>query len=386
MEKVLYNTVYNRKKKLLSNGTALVQIEAYMSRRKKYFSTNIYLRPNQWDKKRRQVKNCPNSVELNKQITDFIAKLESIELCKRSSKSEFSLDLLSDYVHGRTTDSFTKFVEHEIIVAGVSQVTKIGFLTTLNIIKLYKSDILFSEINYGLLVDLERFLYSRGLRANTVDKYFRHIKRFVNIAINKDLMEQNSYPFRKFKTKTEAVNREYLTIEELSSMEELLIEATKLHLTIVRDMFLLSCYTGLRFSDLLLLHRENIISQEGKQWICIRMQKTAEIIRIPVYILFGGLGVDIINRYTRNSDDFLFDKIPNSCANRYLKKIASLAGINKRVTFHMGRHTNATLLLYKGVSITTIQKLLGHKRLQTTQIYSKVMDITMINELSFIIW
>ena len=386
MEKILYNVVYNRKKKLLSNGTALVQVEAYMSRRKKYFSTNIYLRPNQWDKKRRQVRNHPNSVELNNQVAGFIAKLERIELCKRNSKNEFSLNLLSNHVHGRTTDSFTKFVEQEIVTTGVSPATKIGFLTTLNVIKLYKSDISFEEINYRLLVDFERFLYSRGLCANTVDKYFRHIKRFVNIAINKDLMEQNSYPFRKFKTKTEAVNREYLTIEELSSIEELSIETTKLHLTIVRDMFLLSCYTGLRFSDLLLLRRENIISQEGKQWICIRMQKTAEIIRIPVYILFGGLGMDIIDRYTRNSNYFLFDKIPNSCANRYLKKIASLAGINKRVTFHVARHTNATLLLYKGVSITTIQKLLGHKRLQTTQIYSKVMDMTMINELSIIIW
>ena len=357
-----------------------------MSRQKKYFSTNIYLYPNQWNQKHRRVKNHINSIKLNEQIAGFIAELESIELSSRLSKKEFSLNLLSDYVCGRIADSFTKFVEHEIAISTVSHSTKIGHLTTLSVLKLYKPDILFSDINYGLLVDVERFLYSRGLSVNTVDKYFRHIKRFVNIAINKDLMDLNSYPFRKFRTKTKTAERVYLTIEELSSIETVSTELTTSTLVNVRDMFLLGCYTGLRYSDLLSLKKENIVIQEDKQWIYIRMQKTNEVIRIPVYILFNGKGVEIINKYLGNNSEFLFKRIFNSHANRYLKEIASLAGVNKRVTFHASRHTNATLLLYRGVSITTIQKLLGHKRLQTTQIYSKVMDMTMINELSEVSW
>jgi len=78
---------------------------------------------------------------------------------------------------------------------------------------------------------------------------------------------------------------------------------------------------------------------------------------------------------------YFFDDFTNQYTNRALKDIAAMAGITKTVTFHTARHTTATFLLYKGVPITTVQKILGHKKLQTTQIYSKVMDLTLINEL-----
>jgi site-specific recombinase XerD len=77
----------------------------------------------------------------------------------------------------------------------------------------------------------------------------------------------------------------------------------------------------------------------------------------------------------------VFPYLGNTAVNNYLREICKLAEINKKVTFHVARHTQATYLLYKGVNITTVQKLLGHRRLETTQIYGKVMDMTIINEL-----
>ena len=79
---------------------------------------------------------------------------------------------------------------------------------------------------------------------------------------------------------------------------------------------------------------------------------------------------------------YYFDDYTNQYVNRCIKEIAKITGIEKRVTFHTARHTTATFLLYKGVNITTVQKFLGHAKVQTTQIYAKVMDMTMINELS----
>ncbi len=382
MNIAIYNVVYNRKKRLLSNGTALVQVEVYLNSKKKYFSTNIYLTPNQWDNKRRRVKNHPNAIKLNKQITDFTTQLQSIELDRRNQNKPFTLDILSNYIKGRFTNSFTEFMANEIEDDRTSSnATKVGQRTTLKALKEFKSSILFEHLTYELLTDFERFLYNKGLHTNTVNKYFRHVRKFVNLAINKDLFDLNRYPFRKFKAKTETTKREYLTPEELTRLETLKIPNKKKHLRKIRDMFLFSCYTGLRFSDISALSKDKIKTIDGNTWIDTKMQKTAEPIKLPLYLLFKGKPIEILNRYILPDRNYIFDEFTNQYVNRALKEISQLADINKRVTFHTARHTQATFLLYKGVNITTVQKLLGHKKLQTTQIYSKVMDKTIINEL-----
>ena len=387
MDKALYNVVYDRKKRLLSNGTALVQIETYLRSHKKYFSTNIYLTPNQWDKKHRKIKNHPNAIRLNKQITDFVAKLEGVELQRYNDGKPFTLDLLSDYLSGKLTNSFTKFMSVEVAQGQLSQATKVGMTTTLKAFQEFKNDVLFSELTYELLTDFERFLYSKNLSINTVNKYFRHIKKFTNLAINKDLFDLNKYPFRKFKAKTESTTREHLTPEEVERLETLELPKEKQHLQKILDMFLFSCYTGLRFSDITELRSENIIVEDGKKWLTIKMQKTKDDIRIPLYLLFDGKPIEILNQYTpTDNTKLIFDDYTNQYVNRCLKELAIDAKINKVVTFHVARHTQATYLLYKGVSITTVQKLLGHKKIQTTQIYSKVMDRTIVNELENILF
>lgn len=384
MEKALYNVVYNRKKRLLPDGTALVQVEAYLRGRKKYFSTKIYLAPDQWDKKHRRVRNHPNAGKLNRQITDFITQLETIELDRLNSGKSFTLHNLTDALNGKVTTTFLQFMEAEIEAATTSPRTKANHRATLRALKEFRAEILFAEVNFDFLTSFERHLYGKELGINTINKYFRHIKRYVNLAIDKELFDLNRYPFRNFKPKSETAHREYLTPEELEAIEGLTFPSDKQHLNKIRDMFLFSCYTGLRFSDLSALSKDNLVTEGGHLWIEIRMQKTNEPIRIPVYLLFDGRGVEILNRYTVPDRKYIFDDLTNQYVNRELKEIAQLAGITKRVTFHCSRHTQATYLLYKGVSITTVQKLLGHKRIQTTQIYGKVMDTTIVSELESI--
>lgn len=382
MEKALFNVVYNRKKMLLSNGTALIQVEAYLRGRKKYFSTKIYITPDQWDKKHRRIKNHPNAMRLNKEIAQFITTLENVELERRNSGKSFTLDKLTDHINGKLTNSFTKFIIMEIEQSQNRASTKVGFQTTLKTMQEYKTDVLFSELNFEFLSDFERFLYSKGLSINTINKYFRHIRKFVNLAIDKDLFDLNKYPFRKFRAKTETTKREYLEPEELERIENLELPEDKKHLQKVIDMFLFSCYTGLRFSDLTALTTKNIVTENGKQWLTIKMQKTSEPLRIPLYLLFNGKASQIMERYATVTGGLFFDDYTNQYVNRCLKEIASFARVNKSVTFHTARHTQATYLIYKGIPITTVQRLLGHKKLQTTQIYSKVMDMTVVNELS----
>ena len=94
----------------------------------------------------------------------------------------------------------------------------------------------------------------------------------------------------------------------------------------------------------------------------------------------NGKGIQILNKYQANLQDF-FHLRDNSNVNKELIIITRLAGLSKKVSFHTARHTNATLLIYNGVNITTVQKLLGHKSVKTTQIYTNVMDMTIISDL-----
>jgi integrase len=123
-------------------------------------------------------------------------------------------------------------------------------------------------------------------------------------------------------------------------------------------------------------------TQDGNLWLEMKMQKTKNSIRIPLYLLHNGKPIELLNAHRRAEYKYFFDELTNQYVNRCLKEIAALAGVTKKVTFHTARHTCATFLLYKGVAITTVQKILGHKKLAVTQIYAKQMDMTMVNELS----
>ena len=120
---------------------------------------------------------------------------------------------------------------------------------------------------------------------------------------------------------------------------------------------------------------------DGEKWLVKNQKKTDEKIKIPIYLLFDGKPLKIIQKYFKLGSKTLFKSISNSTVNINIKRVSSLAGIDKHITFHTARHTTATYLLSKGVSIFVVQKILGHSKLDTTQIYSHLIDGTVINSL-----
>ena len=115
-------------------------------------------------------------------------------------------------------------------------------------------------------------------------------------------------------------------------------------------------------------------------WLIYKSVKTNTEVRLPLYLLFEGKGIEVLNKYQDDLADF-FKLRDNSNVNKELLIIAKLSGLNKRISFHTARHTNATLLIYSGVNITTVQKLLGHKSVKTTQVYANIMDMTIVHDL-----
>lgn len=392
MNKTRYTAIYNRKNQLNKQGKALIQIECYLNGRNKYFSTQIYIEPNYWNNKTRTIKtDYPNAIKINKQIAEKLRDFENYELDKINAGKPFNLEMLNDFLNGNEVKTFTEFMELEIKNSSILSKTRKTHETTLGRLKEFKKVIYFEDITFEFLHDFEAFLRKvnityknlppKKLGQNTIYKYFKNLKTYVNLAINKDLMSVDQYPFRKFKVKQVDTNKTFLTPEEIDQMQDLVLTGENLKHQYIKDLFMYSVYTGLRFSDVLSMQKRELVTIGGNTWLVKKMEKTDESVRVPIYTIFNGKPIEIINKYNRFDTVFCFEQITNQYANRTLKILAGLAGIDKRITFHTARHTTATYLLYKGISLTTVQKVLGHKKIATTQIYGHIMDKTMENEL-----
>ena len=382
MEKISYNLVFNRKKRLNKRGMALVQVEAYLNRKKMYFSTKIYLKPEQWDAKRKMVKNHPNANVLNRMLYENIAAIEQTELGLWQQGKSISLDLLKNSIDKPLSNgrSFLTFFKEEIANSSLKESTRQNHLSTLELLQEFKKEVLFTDLTFEFVSSFDNYLQSKGYHLNTIAKHMKHLKRYINVAINKEYMDIQKYAFRKYKIKSIEGSHTHLAPEELHKFENLQLTGRYTRLQKTKDAFLFCCYAGLRYSDFTSLTSANIVEFHQETWIIYKSVKTGIEVRLPLYLLFEGKGIEILQRYKDDLDSF-FKLKDNSNINKELNILAGLAKIDKRVSFHTARHTNATLLLYNGANITTVQKLLGHKSVKTTQVYANIMDITLVRDL-----
>lgn len=388
MSQIQISLVYNRKNKLNKNEESLIQICCYQNGKRTYFSTGIYVKPNEWNEKRMTINdNRLDYDDLNDEIDKQISELkDSIKLKKQKGES-VSLNNLKKIKEIGIYTSFYKFMHDEIEKALLEESTKKSQRRTLLVLREFNKELTFSELNVSFLMNFERYLNLKNLKTNTIYKYFKNIRTYVNLAIVKDLMEINDYPFKKFKLKQVDGNRDFLSPDELKRLEKLKFsEDNKLNK--VKDIFLFSCYIGIRFSDIVRLKDENFEKIEEVYWLTYDMSKskrkndssTKKIIRIPISKFFNGKPIEIFKKY-RCDKDFLFDDFTNTEINRHLKLIENQLKSGKKLSFHVARHTSATNLIYHGLPISTVQKILGHDKIETTQVYAKVLDVTLLNDL-----
>lgn len=382
MNKVIYNLVFNRKKVLNKKGQALVQVEAYLNRKKKYFSTKIYLSVNQWDNRKRRVVNHPNADAINRMLHEYMAEIEKKELELWQHGKPITLVSLKSSLDSNHVDefSFINFFKNEVKNSSLKASTKKNHLSTLELLKCYKPNVSFEDLTFEFISSFDYYLQQKGYHVNTIAKHMKHLKRHINVAINKEYIELQKYAFRKYKIKSVENAHTHLSPEELEKLEKLELTARFERLQQTKDAFLFCCYAGLRYSDFTNLSADNIVNMHDETWLIYKSVKTGTEVRLPLYLLFEGKGISILNKYETNLSAF-FHLRDNSNVNKELLIISKLADINKRISFHTARHTNATLLIYSGVNITTVQKLLGHKSVKTTQVYTNIMDMTIIRDL-----
>ncbi len=248
------------------------------------------------------------------------------------------------------------------------------------ILKEYKlTDIPLFNLEYGFIVGFEDFLRSYVPKSgqskignNTAMKHIKRLRRMVTLAYRMKWIERD--PFVNFKMKIEKKERGFLTDFELLSIEDLSSSIERL--MVVKDLFVFSCYTGISYVDIVQLNEDNIVMGiDGSPWIMAERVKTGAPFKIPLLPKAAILIDKYKDHYRTNDTSNLLPKLSNQKLNSYLKEIADLCGIKKNLTFHMARHTFATTVtLSNGVPIETVSKLLGHTKLSTTQIYARVVE------------
>jgi site-specific recombinase XerD len=243
------------------------------------------------------------------------------------------------------------------------------------------SDIPITKISFAFLNDYEYYLRSvRKCANNSAIKYIKNLGKIVRICLGSGWLTVD--PYLNYKPKTQKVHRIVLTTDELKTLSEKTFSVERLQL--VRDIFLFSCYTGLAYVDVRKLKRSELVKGiDNNLWIYTNRQKTDTLSRIPVL----PLALKVIERYYDHPqcivEDRLLPVLSNQKMNAYLKEIADLCGLSKTLTFHIARHTFATTVtLNNGVPIESVAKMMGHTSIKTTQIYAKVMDHKISEDMS----
>ena len=363
IKKIRYKLVWNRSGCLNQRGEGLVQIEAEQQRRKIYFSTHTYVRPEQFT--HGCIVNSANADGLNFALYSMIREIEGVELDYIKKGVEVTLPLLKEAVRSHLSPSakLTDFGNEVVTQSERGLLTKQNYKTLFNNLERYKAGVRVTDIDYQFVVSYDKWLRDSGIAHNTRISRLRLLRAVLNEAKNRDIISTN--PFERFKIQQMVSKKGYITKEQLHALEGMKLKGYD---EIVRDAFLVGCYTGLRFSDITALRQTHI--KDG--WLVIAMQKTKFTVEIPIGQLFDGKMLRIVEKYGGDIGRLAKKLGPNATVNRTLRGLLDAVGADAKTTFHSSRHTFATLLGQQGVDITVVSKLLGHTKLQTTEIYREV--------------
>jgi site-specific recombinase XerD len=364
MEKIVFKFVFNRKNEVGQDGKALVQLYVYRNFKVKYFSTKIYLYPEQWKGKRPNFVRGENADKYNQYFTELLSRLETLSI-----EQSITDEVITDLICGKEKSKIS-FVDFMIETASQRNDISIGtYKHVKSVVKKLKENniVLFSDLTVDNMERLQNALL-KTVKASRAHKIHSIIKAYLNIAIRRDLFPYEKNPYLKLSIpRGKSEERRYLTPEELKSIEDKMFDIDRMNK--VKDLFLFSCYTGLSYSDMQDLTTDNIIKEGDTEFIRTFRNKTDE--KAIVYLFEKARF--IIDKY--KDGDCLLPKISNQRLNSYLKEIADVCGIKKNLTFHMSRHTFATtVLLLNKVDIKVVSKALGHTSVRTTELYAKVMD------------
>lgn len=388
MMKSIFRVVfYLRSNYVNKEGKTSVMLRIYLNNeRLSLGSTGIAITASQWDKDKERIKGrTTDALSTNLQLDNIAGGLQAIfrkiemsdDLSLERIKSEFlgkkdEIDTLMQLFEKHNTD-ISKQVGISVSKATLQKynVCKRHFSDFLD--KQYKrNDLKLTELTYLIIREFDLYLRTVvGQNSNTATKTMKTFKTITLLGQKMGVLLHD--PFMNHRFHLEPVNRGFLTDEEILLIANKEIGIPRLEL--VRDIFIFSCFTGLAYIDVSNLTPDHIVTLGDKQWIMTQRQKTS----VETNILLLDIPKAIIDKYCDTPaypkrENKLFPILSNQKMNAYLKEIADLCGIKKNLTFHLARHTFATMSLSKGVPMESVSKMLGHTNIKTTQIYARITN------------
>lgn len=351
-------------------------------------STKRTVQPSKWNSQAQSVKgSSEESKSLNFYLKTFEQKVYDTYYELIREKEIISCDVLKNKLLGRDQKNrmlIPIFQDHndrieKLVGKEFAKGTLTRYKTCLSHTKefirwKYKiSDIDIQKIDYAFLNDFELFLRTERLcNNNSAVKYIRNFGKVIRICIANGWIQKD--PFVNYHSKIKEVTRVFLNESEMSAISSKNFNNERL--SVVRDIFLFSCFTGLAYIDTKKLTAQNIgIGLDGSKWIYTNREKTKTTSNIPLLAQAEKIIENYKNHPACINSGRLLPVLSNQKMNAYLKEIADLCGINKELTYHIARHTFATTVtLSNGVSIESVSKMLGHKNMRTTQHYAKILD------------
>ena len=379
---------YIKRAKVNNLGVCPIYTRVTVNAKRFEFSTNKSINPDKWSSEGSKVKGTSEEARTINSHLDYL-KNQILQTEKKLIKKDISVssENLKNELFGL---SETKrmlvpiFQDHnnkikELVGKEYAPGTLERYTTSLKHTiefmqwKYNVSDIDITKIDHAFITDYEFWLRSvRNCANNTAVKYLKNFNKIIKLCLANDWLDKN--PFANYKSKVKEVERVYLTEDEIQSILNKDFKTERLSL--VRDIFLFSCFTGLAYIDVKNLTKSHIsYGIDGEKWIFTHRQKTESASKIPILPVTQMIIDKYENHPQCNNEDKLLPILSNQKMNAYLKEIGAIGEIEKELTFHIARHTFATTVtLTNGVPIESVSKMLGHKNLRTTQHYAKVLD------------
>jgi site-specific recombinase XerD len=379
---------YIKRSKANNEGICPIYVRVTIQAKLFEFSANKYVNPERWSSEGTKVKGTNEEARTINSHLDYL-KNQVLEAEKRLFKKDIKVtsENLKNELFGATETKrmlIPIFEDHnnkikELVgkeyAPGTLERYKTSLSHTIEFLQWkYKvSDIEINKIDHAFVTDYEFWLRSvRNCANNTAVKYIKNFSKIIKLCLANDWLDKN--PFANYKSKVKEVERVYLSEEEIQNIINKDFKTERLSL--VRDIFLFSCFTGLAYIDVKNLTKSHIsIGIDGEKWIFTHRQKTETASKIPILPVTQMIIDKYADHPKSNNEDKLLPILTNQKMNAYLKEIAGVCEIEKELTFHIARHTFATTVtLTNGVPIESVSKMLGHKNLKTTQHYAKVLD------------
>jgi integrase/recombinase XerD len=228
--------------------------------------------------------------------------------------------------------------------------------------KYNRNDYLMEELNLQFLDDFSYYLRTVNRQEQvSINKTIQRFRTPIKIAISEGFLDRDPFLLHKAKKVNKTVV--FLTVEELQKFE--LYKFTQDRLSMIQDLFIFCCYTGLAYNEMPNFKIKNLqIGFDQINWIQMKREKTQRQISVPIL----PKAQKVINKYLKENYEVILPKISNQKFNSYLKEMAEISGIIKKLTHHTARKTFAsTVLLYNDVPMEIVSELLGHSKMSITQ-------------------